>query len=405
MSPRPSPKLAVVVSHPIQYYAPWFRHLALEGGIDLRVFYLSSAGFTASRDAGFGRTIAWDVPLLDGYSSEFVPSTARGTGTDRFFDLRNPTLARRVAAWQPDAVLVFGYAYAATLRLLATWARHSRAPLLFRGDSHLLGRAAGGLRRRLRRAVVAWALSRCSAFLATGRANRDFFLAHGAPPERIFHVPHCVDNARFGAEPALTRTAALEWRRSLGIPDDRFLVLFAGKLEPKKRPDLLLAAFQAARLPDATLLFVGHGSLEPSLRAAARAQVDVVFAPFQNQSAMPRTYAAADIMVLPSEGHQETWGLAVNEAMATGVPSIVSDVVGCGPDLISEGETGWSFLAGDRRALCDALQKTHAHLRDPGRRVRLRADLAARIGRYDYAAATAGLREAMACVTTQTPRP
>ena len=405
MSPRLPPKLAVVVSHPIQYYAPWFRHLTMHGGIDLRVFYLSRAGLTASRDAGFGRTIAWDVPLLDGYSSEFVPSTARGTGTARFFDLRNPTLAPRVAAWKPDTVLVFGYAYAATLRLLATWARHSRAPLLFRGDSHLLGRPAGGWRARLRRAVVAWALGRCSAFLATGRANRDFFLAHGAPPERIFHAPHCVDNARFAAKPALTKAAASEWRRALGVADDRFLVLFAGKLEPKKRPDLLLAAFRAAELPDATLLFVGHGTLEPSLRAAAQSQADVIFAPFQNQTAMPRTYTAADVMVLPSEGHQETWGLAVNEAMATGVPSIVSDVVGCGPDLISEGETGWTFPAGDSRALSDALRKAHAHLRDPGRRESLRVNLAARIGRYDYAAATAGLRQAMACVTAPTHRP
>lgn len=392
------PKLAVVVSHPIQYYAPWFRQIVAGGAARLRAFHLWNFGVTTQRDAGFGHALKWDVPLLDGYESEFVPNVSARPGTDRFFGLRNPELAGRVAAWEPDAVLVFGYGHAALLRFLLTWRRHGRAPLLFRGDSHLIGRPPPRPRDRIRNYMTRLALGRCAGFLAVGRANRAFFIAHGAPPERIFFAPHCVDNARFAHDPAGTRTAALAWRAELGIAPERRVFLFAGKLEPKKRPDLLLEAFLSQPLPGATLLFVGHGPLEGDVRARAAGRADIVFAPFQNQAAMPRTYAAAEVLVLPSQGHQETWGLAVNEAMATGIPAIVSDHVGCRADLIEEDATGWSFPAGSPSALAQALAMAHARLSDPAQRARLAVNVAAKIRGYSYEAATAGLREALAAV-------
>ncbi|HEY1107686.1 MAG TPA: glycosyltransferase family 4 protein [Opitutaceae bacterium] len=392
------PKLAVVVSHPIQYYAPWFRHIVASGAARLRAFHLWDFGVTTQRDAGFGHALKWDVPLLDGYESEFFPNVSRHPGTDRFLGLRNPALAGRVAAWDPDAVLVFGYGHAALLRFLLTWRRHGRAPLLFRGDSHLIGRPPPRLRDRIRDSLTRLALGRCAAFLAVGAANRAFFLAHGAPPERVFFAPHCVDNDRFAHDPAGTRAAALAWRAELGIAPERRVFLFAGKLEPKKRPDLLLEAFLAQPRPGATLLFVGHGSLEAEVRARAAGRAEVVFAPFQNQAAMPRTYAAADVLVLPSQGHQETWGLAVNEAMATGLPAIVSDHVGCRADLIDEDETGWSFPAGSASALAQALTMAQARLSDPLHRARVAAKVAAKIRDYSYEAATNGLRAALAAI-------
>ncbi|MES2692487.1 MAG: glycosyltransferase family 4 protein [Verrucomicrobiota bacterium] len=391
----PAPKLAVVVSHPIQYYAPWFQHIVRSGAADLRVFYLWNFGVTEQRDAGFGRAIKWDLPLLEGYASEFVPTSSRRPGTDRFFGLRNPTLASRVAAWAPDAVLIFGYGHAALLRFILTWHRHSQAPLLFRGDSHLLGRRPPRLRDRIRNLVTRHAFSRCAAFLATGKANRDFFLSHDVPAPRIFAVPHCVDNARFSHNLAATRAQGRAWRAELGIPPSHRVILFAGKLEPKKRPDLLLSAFLASPPPETTLLLVGHGPLESSLHVRAAGKTEVAFAPFQNQAAMPRTYAAADVFVLPSEGHQETWGLAVNEAMAAGVPSIVSDHVGCHADLVTEGETGWVFPAGDAAALGRKLHLALATLADPAQAALLQTNLALRIAQYSYDAATAGLHTAL----------
>ena len=79
------------------------------------------------------------------------------------------------------------------------------------------------------------------------------------------------------------------------------------------------------------------------------------FAGFQNQSELGRYYSAADCLILPSL--TETWGLVVNEALQFGIPAIVSDKVGCHPDLIVEGKTGFVFPAGDDQRLADQLSK------------------------------------------------
>src|SRR5216117_1697315 len=124
-------RLAVVSSHPIQYNAPWFTYLAANGLPDLRVFYLSTHGVTPHRDPGFGITVAWDVPLLEGYDHEFVPNRSRKPGSGSVLGLDNPALAERIGRYAPSAILMFGYNYLSCYRLL--WSRIGRqVPLLFR---------------------------------------------------------------------------------------------------------------------------------------------------------------------------------------------------------------------------------------------------------------------------------
>ena len=203
--------------------------------------------------------------------------------------------------------------------------------------------------------------------------------------------------------------------------------LFAGKLEEKKQPGQLLEAFLAADLPKATLLFVGSGELESALKEKAKGishgwkkiNTDifsagdptgkssshqetencqlttddsahrVVFLEFQNQSRMPAVYGTGDVLVLPSKGRYETWGLAVNEAACCGLPAIVSSHVGCGPDLIENGATGWVFEAGDIVALQRALETAAANHE---RLAAMGAALRQRVMRdYSYANATEAL--------------
>lgn len=383
-------RLAIVASHPVQYHAPWFAHLAREPGLEVRVFYLWDFGVRAAVDPGFRQPVRWDVPLLEGYAHEFVPNRGTGAGTAAFFGLWNPALPARLRAWRPDAVLLTTYAYASIAHLLLRWGRGD-APLVIRGDSHRLVPPRGPL-AALRRALIAAVFRRMSAALYVGTANRAYFRAHGVPEERLFHSPHAVDNARFLAARAAAEADAPAWRRSLGIADGHRVVLFAGKLEEKKRPLDLLEAFATARLERAALLFVGAGELEPRLRAAARGRGDVHFAPFQNQSRMPLVYAAGDVLVLPSLGPAETWGLAVNEAMCLGRPAIVSDHVGCAGDLVRPGETGLVFPAGDVAALREALGTA---LADPAR-LRAWGEQAGRhVLAYSYENATAGLMAAL----------
>lgn len=383
-------RLAIVCSHPIQYYSPWFRYLAANGCGGLRVFYLWDGGVTEQLDHGFGVNVKWDVPLLEGYDHEFVPSRARLPGTGHWRGLNNPTLGERLRVFQPEAVLLFGYNYLTHYRLLCSGLRQ-RIPFLFRGDSHRLVPEHGlraGLRQRWIRAVF----RRFQAFLYTGQANRAYFQLHGVPEQRLFFCPHAVDNKRFFAQTESALRQAEEWKTALGIPSTHKVILFAGKFEGKKRPRDLVAAFKQARLDRTTLLLVGSGGQEAGLRRDAAGFPNIVFAPFQNQTQMPRTYAAADVFVLPSCGRGETWGLAVNEAMCLGRPVIVSDHVGCAQDLVQPQRNGLVFPAGDVAALTAALREAMA---DPARLRVWGAQSREIIQGYDYAHATRGLLAAL----------
>lgn len=422
-------RLAVVLSHPTQYYSPWFRHLANRSGLTLKVFYLWDFGVRETRDRTFETSFVWDVPLLEGYDHAFLPNVAADPGTHHLRGLDNPGAASAVAEWRPDAVLMFGYAYLTHLRLMVAPSL-ARIPFLFRGDSHELCPATGW-RSQVSRRLRGILFRRFAAFLAVGSANAAYFRASGVPQERIRIVPHCVDNDRFQSAAPRVLDEAAKWRVELGIPPEATVILFAGKFESKKRPLELLRAFQevvregtnhtaenhvqvdgweqdgpptpasdpgspkaASRRPSPCLFFVGSGPLESELRTAAATETgrSVFFAPFQNQSAMPKVYAAGDILVLPSQGRGETWGLAINEAMNLERPAIVSSHVGCGPDLIIDGETGWSFPAGDTEGLREALSKALAEpalLKSMGRNARNH------IAGFSYDRATEALMEAL----------
>lgn len=386
-------RLAVVISHPIQYYAPWFRELAQQPNLLLQIFYLWDFGVSRQRDRGFGQELQWDVPLLDGYAHIFVPNGAFDPGTHHFAGLHNPTLVGELVRWRPDVVLLFGYAYRSHLRLLLD-PRLWRLPLLLRGDSHQLSPRAG-LKPLLAQLLRRLLFRRFAAGLPVGQANAAWMAQSGI--RRLFLAPHAVDNTRFQAAVPEAEQAARVWRQQLGIPVSALVLLFAGKFETKKRPLDLLEAFAALHHPTAVLVFVGAGPLEAELkrRAASHGLGQVIFQGFQNQSAMPRTYALADLVVLPSFGSGETWGLCINEAMNLAKPVLVSSHVGCGPDLVIPGQTGWIFPAGDGEALRAALADA---LSDPPRLKAIGQAARAHIERYSYAETTAGLRRALQAV-------
>lgn len=385
-TPRPLPRLGIVLSHPIQYYSPWFQWLAANTPLEFRVFYLWDFGVTTQRDPQFGREFKWDIDLLSGYASEFVSNVSRDPGTHHFNGLDNPTLTARLAAWRPQALLLFGYAWRSHLRALL-WARRRDVPVVLRGDSHLLGRAAPA---GLRRLALQTLLRQFTAFACVGAANRDYYHRVGMPAERLHFVPHSVNAARFDSSDPTVRAAADKLRASLGLAGKR-VVLFAGKLQARKQPAELLRAFLAVAQEQDALVFVGDGPLASDLQALAATRPDatVRFLPFANQTEMPTRYLLADVFALPSRGGFETWGLAVNEAMHLGVPCLVSDVVGCQRDLVEDGVTGWVFPAEDEAALAAKLREA---LRAPAAEIATRGRAAqARAAGYTYERSAAGL--------------
>ena len=348
------PKLAIVSTHPIQYYAPVFRALQESRLVELRVFYTwSQAAGEGFYDSGFGADVKWDIPLLEGYSYQFIRNIAGRPGPDHFWGLNTPSLSKEIEAWAPDAVLVYTWNSWAHLQAL----RHfkGRVPVLFRGDSTLLD-PRSWWRTRLRRRALTWVYRHVDVAIAVGSHNRDYFEWCGVPPDRIAVAPHSVDTVRFAADSARHEKQAAQWRLELGIAAETPVILFAGKLQPKKNPHLLLDAFNAAGTR-AHLIFVGNGELERELKAKAAAHERIHFMPFQNQTVMPAVYRLGDVFVLPSQGPEETWGLALNEAMASGRAVIASTKVGGACDLIAPGENGWIFESGDLNALTELLHR------------------------------------------------
>jgi len=386
--PSAPQRLAVVVSHPIQYYSPWFRHLADRDELTVKVFYLWDFGIKETTDEKFGASFSWDIPLLEGYESEILKNQSKDPGTHHFRGLDNPGAVKALSSWQPDAILIFGYNYATHLRIILS-RKLRKIPMIFRGDSHNLF-PTNGWKQKISRNLRAVIFKRFQTFLTVGQANEEYFESCGIPKKKLKRAYHCVDNDRFQNSSAEAEKAAKEWRKELGIPKDAFVFLSAGKFESKKRPLDLLAAFEKIDDPDCALLLIGGGEHEKELKKTKDKRV--FFAPFQNQSQMPRAYATGNIIILPSYGRGETWGLAINEAMNLERPAIVSSHVGCGPDLVIEGKTGWIFKAGDIKALRKAMKQA---LKNPGETRKMGQRAKKKMNMFSYQAAGDALIEAI----------
>jgi glycosyltransferase involved in cell wall biosynthesis len=325
-------KLALIVSHPIQYYVPLYQRLARRQDVVIKVFFTCHAGDSPVQDRGFNLAVVWDIPLTDNYDFEVVPNTSPDPGTHHFFGLRNPSLVRRVNNWGPDVVHITGYAWCS--HVLAMHAFYKMGlPVLFRGDSHLLNAVRTGPRWWCKRRVLKRVFSWPTGFLVVGTANRNYYETFGVEPSRHFACTHSIDVGRF-AEPAERyEQEALQWRRDLAIADETCVVLFSGKFENIKRPMELMQAFQALSNRQSILVLVGDGELGTEIKAVASNDPKRFrILPFQNQSRMPIVYRLGDLFVLPSAS--ETWGIAVNEALACGRPILISDKVGCAADVV-----------------------------------------------------------------------
>lgn len=389
-------RLGIVASHPVQYQVPWYRALAAEPDVDLRVYYALIPN-PAQQGIGFGVDFAWDVPLLDGYPWTALENRARSPSLDGFLKSRTPGVERVLARDRPDAVVVSGWQSLPLLQAARACGRLG-IPCLVRGESSALrGRPwwTRALHRRL--------LARFDACLAIGRANLRFYRENGVAPERLFLAPYFVDERRFREQAAHLLPERDSIRRHWGMSPRDACFLFAGKLVAKKRIADLLAAVAIARRAGAParVLVVGEGrESEPARRLAAELDVPAAFAGFLNQTEISRAYVAADCLVLPSD-YGETWGLVVNEAMVHGLPAIVSDRVGCGPDLVEDGVTGCVVPFGEHAALARAIGDL---TRRPERRRELGERARRRVAEYSAERAVGGTLDAVRFATGRRPR-
>ena len=377
----PRPRLGVLALHPIQYYAPLYQRLASRGQVRLDVLYLRDTGSRLGVDPDFGVPVVWDIDLLSGYEHSFLNGSRHWAG--------RLCAMGRLVRWlrSHEVVVINGYSDPWML-FAAAACRTMGVPFLLQGLSAPEG-SSTWIRRRVRDGIARAVVSSSAGGLALGKLNQAFYVKYGAP--RIFFTPTSVDNERFARAPVVGRSELLaRW----GLDDTAPVIIFCGKLFPRKRPlDLVAAASSLGQ--EVTTIFVGDGVLADQVRALLRPGRGVVTG-FVNQADLPSYYHAADILVLPS--YHEPWGRVINEAMATGVLPVVSDRVGAGPDLVDG--IGEVFPWGDVTALTEALRRALGRLGDPEVSDQVRR----RVARYSIDITAAGFEQAALAVSTQPSR-
>ncbi len=385
-------QLAVVNSHPIQYYAPLYRYLNQDPDLNVTVMYCSDFSVRGSIDPGFKHTVMWDIDLLSGYRAIFLGAAARKRTPNGFWSLVCPEIWSEIRRGEYDAILLYGYGYAVNILALLA-AKTKGIPVLLNSETHL-GLHRKRWKRWLRDAFLSIAYRFIDGFLAIGTANREYYRALGVPDCKIFDMPYAVDNKRFITSATLTSEQRSEVKTQYGLPSDLPVVLYASKLMRRKHPDDLIHAMAAIRDMglNATLFIVGTGEMEAELKElASRLSLNnVVFGGFVNQANLPHVYAVSDIFVLPSEN--ETWGLVVNEAMCASVPVVVSEEVGCVPDLVKDGVNGYHIKARDISTLVIALKRL---LADKSARRRMGDASYSIISKWGYEECRSGIKAAL----------
>jgi len=342
-------KLAIVITHPIQYNAPWFKLLTERDKIEIKVFYSWGTDVLENKhDPGFGKVIQWDIPLLEGYEYEFLTNTAKDKGSHHFNGIINADAIQKIRNYDPDALLVFGWAFQSHLKILRYF--KGKIPVYFRGDSTLMNEPNGfSVKKTARRLFLTWVYRYVDIALYVGTQNKAYFKKHGLKEDQLVFAPHAVDNDRFEEPHELFEKEAVNIRRTLGISDEAIVFLYAGKLEPVKNPFLLLDSFLLYNKPGTHLVIIGNGVMEKALKEKASGNPAIHFLPFKNQSEMPVAYRIGDVFVLTS--FSETWALGVNEAMACSRAILLNDRCGCAADLIYNGDNGFIYKSKNKEDL------------------------------------------------------
>ena len=347
--------LAVIETHPIQYHAPVYRAVQARG-VPVTAIYASDFSTRPYRDAEFGAEVGWDSDLLDGYSYRFLSRSTDGREV-RPDSASSRGLARELRRVGHSATLILGYSPAFHRRAWAAAWRSGR-PVLFRGETTDLPRSGHRLMTAAKRVALGLAYRSCARVLYIGTRSRRHFEQAGVAPGRLVFSPYCVDTRAFTLDEAARDRVRQVGRARLGIAPDDIVLAFVGKASARKGVDLIVGAIR--KLPDGirmrvVLVLAGDGDLAESVSAAASQSPAVAIRRLGvlPQSALSEVYHMADLLLLPSRV-AETWGLVVNEALHHGVPCVVSDQVGCAPDLITR-ETGVVMAGYDDTALADAV--------------------------------------------------
>ena len=384
-------RIAIVASHVIQYQDPFFRLLAADPDVDLTVLYLSNAGAESYRDKDMGTTLRWDVELLTGYRHFFLRNLVHDSnrGWTRHI---NPGIVPALLRGHYDMVIfMLGWGSISAILGIVT-CRLAGIPFFLYGDSSFPP-PEDTLRRRIRARLLRALFRRTTGFMVSGVLNAEYYRHYGGDPDHFFLLPWAVDNDRFADAARFVEGERENMREAMSIGPGQTVFVFSAKLVERKDPMTLLRAYE--RMPErdrAVVLFVGDGELREPLETYAREHAlgGVRFAGFINQRDLPKYYAMSDVFVLPST--YEPRGAVINEAMACGLPVIVTDRCGSIGDIVRDGENAFIYPAGDADALAAAMTRLAG---DPELRERMARRSREIIGTWTFARGVEGVRSAL----------
>lgn len=370
-------RLLYLVSHPIQYQAPLLRKIAEQSDVELFVLFEHLETATAYHDPGFGQTVAWDVPLTEGYDHAGVK--------DR--DHLKSEIEKSDVLWV--------HGWDTPLKRNAMKVAHlSGVKTLMRGENTEAAMPDGwGPKGMLKRWYLSRIFALCDGFLCIGSDNRDYYHNRGVGEDRLFSMSYTVDNDFFQTrvnEAALVQDTLCH---ELGISTSSPVILYAGKIQARKHPLTLLDAFKSLNQKEVghpVLIYIGDGEQHAELEAAAKDMDEQVkILGFKNQTELPAYYELADIFVLAAE--KEPWGLAVNEAMIGGCVPVVTSECGCARDLVDT-STGRIIAPDHSRDLANVLRDL---LSDRGRLTEMGVAAKQRLDGWGLNESIAGLLDAL----------
>ena len=346
-------KLAVLVSHPIQYHAPLYGYLAQDRRFCLKVFYMSDRGARPYYEPLSKTIVKYDNPILEGYDYVFLTTGEQTSWWGRTTEFMNFRLGEELLRFAPDAVYFHGYNNPSFL-----WAmrrcRRRQIRIVLRGENEdVLPRPWG--HTLAREALLKILLPSLDGILYIGTKNREFFLKRGVPAHKLFFVPYAVDNTYFraGCTPEeLTRIRRKIFDR-YALRNATRLFIYTHKLRATMRPLDAVRAFANAVVAQsipAALLMCGDGELRAEAESLAKRSgaVQIVFPGYLTQADLREHMLAADVMINPA---QEPWGCSINEGLACGLAMISSDMVVGWPDMVIPGVNGYVYHYGDAVAL------------------------------------------------------
>lgn len=374
-------KVAFLTEIPTPYRDSLFEELNLRRDLCFEALYC------ARREAGRDweqEQKNYPYRILPGLNYPFV-------GKNIFALKLNPGIWGQLSSRNYGAVIIGGYVQP-TMQLAIAWCLRNKVPYILLSESHNL--TPRGIFRQISKwPLVRFSVKMAAAFLATGSNSRDYLVSYGADPSKVFLFPNAPDVKRLAKESLSLRDERERLRKELKIPG-RQVVLYSGRLIGCKNVDTLLRAFRLARqeAPDAGLVIAGDGPLGASLKnlSAELKLNNIHFAGFIQPKDLVKYYSCCDVFVLPS--HDEPWGVVVLEAMACGLPVIVSEKVGCGRDLVQPDKNGFIFDAKNERELAGKIVRL---LSDPGLRAQMGGRSREIAGKWDYEFCFAQLMQAL----------